>query len=155
MSNINIRMISNNNKDSVIVSGQLCTHCKSENASYECVDNELVLTCLCGHYEVVYSEREESTVTRTLRRELIHLPRPGSKLSKCLGAAASLYPETFNTSDVARVTKDKNADAATKLMVLQHKGLVEKMHSRRGVLGGSEWKLSNSAIKLLHLGHGG
>lgn len=131
---------------------EICPHCTQRQAHYEVEgDNTLLIKCLCGYLAVLYDDKDTVIVNHVLSKTKSELPRKGSKLSKCLGAVASQYPDNVKTDAVSKLTKDTTSGAASKLMVLQHKGLVEKINSLRGVAGGSTWALTNRGINHLNL----
>ncbi len=83
-------------------------------------------------------------------RELV-LPRRGTKLSECLGTVASLYPKEVTTKEVSATMMGDASEVASQLAVLGHKGLVEVAVNGRGHVGGSTWKLTKRAIKILKI----
>ncbi len=134
-----------------VVAYEVCPHCASKQAMYRCVEDELVLTCMCGYYKVLYSEKGGVIKTHCTPQSKAQLPRQGTKLSVCLGSLASFYPNHATTGQVATVAQGTSSDVASQLMVLQHKGLVEKIADGRGVSGGSTWHLTHASITKLGL----
>ena len=131
---------------------EVCPHCTHRQAHYEIEDEiKLIIKCVCGYVKVVYDENEDKIIKHVLSKKKSELPRKGSKLSKCLGVVASVYPNNIKTGTVSTISGDTTSGAASKLMVLQHKGLIEKENSLRGVAGGSTWFLTNRAIEYLNL----
>jgi hypothetical protein len=49
------------------------------------------------------------------------------------------------TADVARTTQLTNKETAALLIALMARGLIQRASERRGVVGGSEWKLTTPA----------
>jgi hypothetical protein len=113
---------------------------------------------MCGYCKVVATRLEENiTIEHIDRPEETTLPRPDSKLYRCLLTLAVLRKAT--TLDVTtRLNHGKrknkaltNSDVASQLTVLRYKGLVLAAVERKGVLGGSTWQLTSAAIKLLRV----
>lgn len=129
-----------------------CPHCKRINAWYELLNEfEIVERCWCGRWRVVYTEVEGELRPKVLPKNKVVMPHSGTKLSKCLGTLASFEQHTGTTGQIAEKLELKGADAASQLMVLQHKGLVSKTMDRRGKPGGSTWVLTDRAIQHLKL----
>ncbi len=49
---------------------------------------------------------------------------------------------------------ESGSDVSSRLMVLQHKGLVDKVTCNKGKQGGSTWRLTPTAIDKLNLKRG-
>lgn len=134
----------------------ICPHCTNKQARYNVEDDvRLIMYCTCGYNKIVYDDSIDNTVMHVLTKRKSELPRRGSKISLCLGAVASIHPNRIQTQKVAQITGDTVSGAGTKLMVLQHKGLVEKYRSLRGIAGGSSWFLTNRALEYLNIKAGG
>ena len=135
------------------MSFETCPHCRANQAWYEQESQQtLTLKCICGYLRVVYEETANGIIMHTVPRTKVVLPEKGSNLSIYLGVIASRYPEDILTGTVAGQVKEKSSLTASKMMVLQHKGLIEKVESAKGKVGGSTWKLTNIAVTLLKLG---
>jgi len=133
-------------------SGVICPHCTQRQAHYEVEDDtKLLIRCVCGYHKVLFDESIDKPIMHVLPKRKTEVPRKGSKLSKCLGVVASVYPKSIKTSKVAELSLDTSSGAASKLMVLQHKGLIEKINSMRGVAGGSTWILTNRGAEHLSI----
>ena len=129
----------------------ICPKCTSIQAHYLVEDDELILKCLCGFYKVLYSERYGRSVIHVVKEDVVSIPKAGTKLSKCLGALAKYHPAIVSTGDIARDLEVPGGVAASRLMVLQHKGLIEVVVCGRGKVGGSTWKLTTRAVIYLNL----
>lgn len=133
------------------MAGEICPKCTSRNARYAVEDKDLVLRCLCGYLEFVYSEKGGGAILHVQTEAKMELPRQGTKLSKCLGLVAGQWPSNVKTVEVAELSGNNNGDTSTQLMVLMHKGLIEKVIDGKGISGGSTWRLTNRAIRHFNL----
>lgn len=77
------------------------------------------------------------------------LPQKGTKTRRCLFALVNHYPRKLNTSQVARSTWLDNKETSALLTTLMARGLVERVSERRGLLGGSDWQLTHTAITII------
>ena len=128
-----------------------CPKCGGQ--AWYCVEDDihLVLKCVCGINKLVYSDYPEGGVKHVVPKREILMPPPGTKLSKCIGMMALNWPEMSTTQILADSLSVSTSEAASQLVVLLHKGIVEKVKEGRGVVGGSTWKLSNTAARSLRL----
>lgn len=119
---------------------------------YEWEGNDMIQRCLCGLCRFVLMARGDFTIMHSQPVAEVVLPRPKTKLSRCLGALASCHPAPTSTSDIALLVKCTSSDTASQLMVLMNKGLVERVTLGRGKAGGSTWILTLRARKHLPVG---
>lgn len=75
------------------------------------------------------------------------LPKPGTKLMRCLGLLAA-YRE-LTTAEVAEKMKQTTSLTSSQLTVLQAKGLIEKKNQLKGVTGGSTWGVLSQVRQML------
>lgn len=110
---------------------------------------ELILKCLCGFFQAVYSEKLgiiKRPPPRTVRRLA-----SGSQLERALTEVARTHPEPISTSSVALMMGVDPTKAASYLTILFGKGLVDKRKSRKGKAGGSTWVVSSFGRKTMGL----
>jgi len=134
------------------MSFETCPHCRAKQAWYEQESvRVLTLKCVCGYLRVVYEETATGITMHTIPRTKVMLPEKGTTLSAYLGSIAVQYPDSVTTGFIAKGMIEKSSLTASKMMVLQHKGLIEIVESAKGKVGGSTWRLTTIAIKLLNL----
>lgn len=109
--------------------------------------------CLCGLTRPLL-KRLDGTIT--LMRTAVPangttMPAIGTKISKCLLAVAEMNPHPVMTGRVAQAAGLQNKETASLLITLMTRGLVERVSERRGMQGGSEWKLTLTARQMLKL----
>lgn len=138
----------------LLIAKEPCPHCGGL-SWYEREGREVWQRCVCGLLKLVISENDGVVVIHTLPGSKITMPRRGSALSLCLGMLISIHPTRATTRDVSSRMGCDSPDIANRLMVLMHKGLVDRVEARRGLPGGSTWKLSHWTIAKLKLSHGG
>jgi len=127
-----------------------CPHC----GGYSWHENDgehIVVRCVCGYLKYICKINGSATILHTQTVSQLLLPRPGTRLSICLGQAAAIWPVEFTTKSLSVTLSEKSSDVANLLMVLMHKGLVEKTEDNRGLPGGSTWKITRRAVKILRL----
>lgn len=137
------------NESNVIAAG-VCPKCEGS-SWYKEENNEVIHTCLCGYFQVVYSERGGQSITHVQTEAQTTLPKQGTKIATCLSAVISHHPTHVTTKDISDDVGHPTKDVASQLMVLMHKGLLDRVIESRGVAGGSTWKLTNRAVRLLNL----
>ena len=134
---------------------ETCPKCKGfawyERVLLEHTGMEVVLRCICGYERTVYSRYNGVERLHPLPERDLVMPRQGTRSSQCLGVVAGRHPTLSTTGEVAGRLGWKNGDTANFLMVLMHKGLLEKTTEGRGVAGGSTWKLTRRALIKLKL----
>lgn len=113
---------------------------------------EIILRCMCGYERTVYSRYNGVERLHPLPERDLIMPRQGTRSSLCLGVVAGRHPNWSTTGEVASRLGWPNGDTANFLMVLMHKGLLEKVSEGRGIAGGSTWKLTTRARIKLKLG---
>ena len=79
------------------------------------------------------------------------MPEKGTKLSICLGFVAAQYPKTVTTRDLCGVSGQNTSDVSSQLIVLMHKGLIERIEARPGTKGGSIWRVTRRALDALSM----
>jgi hypothetical protein len=79
----------------------------------------------------------------------VTLPAEGTKIRRCLIAVRNIHPSTIHTGDIASHTGLQGKETASLVVTLMGRGLLERVSARRGLLGGSIWKLTLVAQKLL------
>lgn len=129
-----------------------CPKCGSGKAWYEACDVDLSLKCRCGYHKVVYSTLKQLTIQHNTPRGKIRLPKTGTHLSKTLKCLSVM--ECANSAEVTQSLRDVGNDftvssVSSYLTILRSMGLVETPESKRGVLGGSTWNLTQPAKHLL------
>lgn len=110
--------------------------------------SDIGIKCLCGYYKVIERTTKEGIRTHTSLPECeVRLPRLGTKLSICLHA---LLAETeTDTQSLAERLGQNSSDTASQLTILLGKGLVYRTLERRGVAGGSRWRLTSAANNIM------
>jgi hypothetical protein len=89
--------------------------------------------------------------THVQRKEEFKVPEKGTKLSICLGYVASVYPKTVTTRDLCGISGQNTSDVSSQLIVLMHKGLIERIEARPGTKGGSIWRITRRALDALSM----
>lgn len=131
----------------------MCGKCGRNTAWIERDSGGLVQRCMCGATRPVIKKAEGNITVlhSTVRRSEVVLPQMGTKTRKCLTSVANAWPKERNTSEVAQDAGLQNKETASLLMTLMAKGLVERVSERRGLLGGSEWRVTVPTRELLNL----
>lgn len=128
-----------------------CPKCGSA-AWYEMTAEDIIQRCLCGLHRYVWTRLPGGGYrTHIQRKEEFKVPEKGTKLSKCLGFVAAQYPKTVTTRDLCGISGQNTSDVSSQLIVLMHKGLVERIESRPGTKGGSIWKVTRRALDALSM----
>lgn len=130
-----------------------CGKCGRNSAWIERDRYGLVERCDCGvHRPVVRKAEGNITVLHsTVRKTQVALPQAGTKTRKCLTSVVEAWPGQRTTSEVAQDSGLKNKETASLLMTLMAKGLVERVSERRGLIGGSEWRITIATRELMTL----
>lgn len=118
-------------------------------AHYEIDKEDVILRCICGLYKFLTTTQDEITIDNRLDKRDTRLPKHGSKLSIVLGVVAGKNPEKVTTEYIAVTTNENKNDVSSRLIVLYHRQLIEKVSEGRGFKGGSEWVLSEEGVRLL------
>lgn len=129
-----------------------CPKCSAESAWYHRDGPDLWLRCLCGYLKVVETTLEEVVILRGTAPEHVKLPKRETNLWFTLMVTAAL--ELANSGEITRRLTDLGksfsvSDVASYLTIMRGKGLVENTEVRRGVVGGSTWKVSDRAAELM------
>jgi DNA-binding IclR family transcriptional regulator len=66
-------------------------------------------------------------------------------------AVVNAWPTTIITQEIARTAQLNGKETSALMAVLAARGLVERLEERRGLLGGSIWQLTQSAVTLMRL----
>lgn len=83
--------------------------------------------------------------TSAVKASEVVLPQRGTKIYRCLSAIGRRYPHVTMTAEVARHTGLNNKETAALLIALQARGLIQRASERRGMTGGSEWRITTVA----------
>ena len=115
-------------------------------------DPDLVQRCLCGLRRYLRRSVEGLTVMHAAvpQREA-RLPAQNTKIYKCLLAVVEIWPRTIMTLQIASTAHLNGKETSALMAVLSARGLVERLEERRGLVGGSIWKLTDSAAALMRL----
>ncbi len=130
-----------------------CPKCGAKHSWFEEDGDDLIQRCLCGLTHYLFREMEDgTTVLRSgVRVPDVTLPAKGTKIRKCLVAVRNAYPQHIRTGDIAANTGLKGKETASLVVTLMGRGLLERVAARRGLLGGSIWKLTVTAKRLLKI----
>lgn len=134
-----------------------CPKCGSKHSWFEKEGEDLIQRCLCGLMHYLFRELEDgTTVMRSgVRVPDVTLPAKGTKIRKCLMAVRNAHPLNMYTGDIASKTGLRGKETASLVVTLMGRGLLERVTARRGLLGGSIWKLTVVAQKLLKVDNKG
>lgn len=131
-----------------------CPKCGSVSARLAEDYASYYIKCLCGLNQLLQSKYADgSTVDHIDIDDDVTLPKKGTKLMNALGALYSLEPAS--TGDVTELVntgaklQQTNSDVASQLTILRYKGLCEVVNYKRGISGGSIWKVTDKARKLI------
>lgn len=131
-----------------------CPKCGSHSARYVKEGPDLLLRCLCGYHKVVYTQLGTIQVMHSDSGVDVRLPKPKSNLHKTL-MVVSILDEPYSSEVTERMQDlgvDRNvSDVSSYLTILRSKGLVETVVVRRGMVGGSTWRLTPASLRLLKL----
>lgn len=110
------------------------------------VNEDIVQRCLCGLFKYVQRKIDGTMIyTAVVKQSDVVLPQRGTKIYRCFSAIGRKYPKVTMTADVARYTGLNNKETAALLVALQARGLIQRASERRGIVGGSEWRLTTIA----------
>lgn len=133
-----------------------CPKCGAKHSWFEEDGDDLIQRCLCGLTRFIFRELEDgTTVMRSgVRVPDVTLPSQGTKIYKCLLAVRNSHPATILTGGIAEHAGLKGKETASLVVTLMGRGLLERVEARRGLLGGSIWKLTVTAKRLLKVEKG-
>lgn len=137
-----------------------CTKCGNDNGWLELQDEiMLVHRCLCGLNKVLYTESKGiRTLSISIEPPPHQLLKKGTMVEQCMRVMLQSWPDALTTEKVFRViTVDvglsaTRSDISTRLMLLQHKGLIEKVLCGKGKVGGSTWEITEYGETVYNLG---
>jgi hypothetical protein len=134
-----------------------CPKCGAKHSWFEQDGDDLIQRCLCGLTHYLFRELEDGiTVMRSgVRVPDVTLPAEGTKIRKCLLAVRNAHPRTIRTGDIASGTGLRGKETASLVVTLMGRGLLERVAARRGLLGGSIWRLTVVAQTLLKVDNKG
>jgi len=127
-----------------------CPKCRSENAWFAKTRTDLLVKCLCGYQKVVFTTLEAVEVEHN-EPPSVRLPRIGTHLHSTLSCLASIEPASSKEVTDTLIFMGNTftvSDVSSYLMMLRSRQLVEVVEYRRGLPGGSTWKLTPEARKL-------
>lgn len=133
-----------------------CPKCGSKHSWFEEQGDDLVQRCLCGLTHYLFRELEDgTTIMRSgVRVPHVTLPSKGTKIYKCLLAVRNAHPRTILTGGIADAAGLRGKETASLVVTLMGRGLLERVEARRGLLGGSIWRLTVVAQDLLNVKKG-
>lgn len=133
-----------------------CPKCGAKHSWFEQDGEDLIQRCLCGLTRYLFRELDDgSTVMRSgVRVPDVTVPAKGTKIYKCLLAVRNAHPATILTGGIAKQAGLKGKETASLVVTLMGRGLLERVQARRGLLGGSVWRLTLVAKKLLKVEKG-
>lgn len=129
-----------------------CPKCESPRARVFRDGPDTLLQCRCGYLKVLETTLGEMQIMHSETGSIVKLPRPKTHLHKTLMCLAILdLPSSAEVTERLRdLGVDRNvSDVSSYLTILKTNGLVEAVIVRRGVLGGSTWKLTDRTKELL------
>lgn len=128
-----------------------CPKCGAR-AWYELTDMDIVQRCMCGLHRYVWMKLPDGGFrTHTQTKIEFRMPEKGTKLARCLGFVASQYPKTVTTRNLCGISGQNTSDVSSQLIVLMHKGLIERVEARPGTKGGSVWTVTRRALDALSM----
>lgn len=107
---------------------------------------------MCGYHKVVETTQDDITIEHRDSGKNVILPRQDTKIWYCLVALVALKVAT--TAEVNnRVNKlapetQTASEVSSQLTILRYRGLVEVVEYRKGLTGGSTWKLTERGKEL-------
>lgn len=115
--------------------------------------HDLILVCMCGHRQFVATRAKPVVVEPEDREDTIRLPRRGSNLWATIMVLAVLQPAssaaiTQRLGDLG-YSNFNVSDVSSYLTILRSKGLVLTTDFRRGILGGSTWRCTDTGLELM------
>lgn len=92
-----------------------------------------------------------TVISSAVQEADVKLPAKGTKIYRCLLAISECWPSSIMTMEVAKATDLSGKETSALINVLSTRRLVERIEERRGLAGGSVWRLSRDAAYLLKL----
>ena len=133
-----------------------CPKCGSMSARLAEDYSAYFLKCMCGLNQLLQSKYADGSVVDHIDiDDNVSLPKKGTKLMNALGALYALEPSSTGevadlvNTNVPVVDKQSNSDIASQLTILRYKGLCDVVEYKRGVSGGSVWKVTDKAKRLM------
>lgn len=132
---------------------QSCPKCKGNRAWFEIDHADLILRCLCGARQFVASRHKPLVIDPEDMIDEIKLPQSGTHLWSTLMVLFVLEPAT--SAEITQRLTDFGqraysvSDVSSYLTILRSKGLVLTMDFRRGIIGGSTWRCTDEALRLI------
>jgi hypothetical protein len=107
-------------------------------------DDDLVQRCLCGLRKYIQRKMPNGNLvfTAAVKASAVMVPQRGTKIYRCFSAIGRSWPRVVMTAEVARITSLNGKETAALLIALMARGLIARASERRGMTGGSEWKLT-------------
>lgn len=131
-----------------------CPKCGSMSARISEDYSAYTLSCLCGLNQLLQSKYADGSVIDHIDiDDKVSLPKKGTKLMNALGALFAIEPAS--TGDIAELVntnvslQQTNSDVASQLTILRYKGLCDVVEYKRGITGGSVWKVTDKAKRLM------
>lgn len=129
-----------------------CPKCGRKAAWMERDIRDVTLRCDCGYLKVISTTLKSVEITHVDSEAEVKLPRRDSNLWNTVKVLQVL--EEASSARITRRLVDLGleftvSDVSSYLTILRSKGLVVTTESRRGLSGGSKWKLSDTCIRLL------
>lgn len=129
-----------------------CPKCGRKSAWIEQSRQDTTLRCDCGFLQVIATRLQKIEIMHVDSEQEAKLPRVRSNLWNTVMALRTL--EEANSAKITQMLMDLGlevnvSDVSSYLTILRTKGLVVTTESRRGLVGGSTWKLSDTCIRLL------
>lgn len=116
---------------------------------------DIVQVCLCGLHRYVQREKDGLLISKCpTEQSNVALPNKNTKMYRCVISVLSYYPKNINTKEVALAADLTPKETSSFLVMLMTRGILERVEGRRGLAGGSVWKLTPAAVKLLKANDG-
>lgn len=132
------------------VSAGLCPRC-GDPSWYEKDDEDVIQRCFCGLHKVVYTRNSDGiAMVRRTPPSKVMLPKPGTKIAKCLSVVTDHHPQKASTFKISEKTGFSRDETASHLMMLMNRGLIDRVQNRRGMAGGSMWTLTTRSLQLMN-----
>jgi hypothetical protein len=136
-----------------------CPKCGQRQSWLEVTGPDVILRCICGLWKVVETQLETVAIRHIDKKA--RLPKRDSKLYKTLAVLYAIEPaSTAYVTEMldlggrteVEVIVYTVSDVASQLTVLKYRGLVEVVSNKKGVVGGSTWKMTPTAKQMFEQG---